>query len=423
MDTTEADTTEADTNEVTPLTIDLEGIDTRIVGFPVETGRYHQIWGLKEKVLFSSSPIQGSLGDDWGDMKSWAKAKLEIYDFATQTCETVVSGISDFKVAKDHSTLIYRVGDRLRVCLAKTNAESDDGDRPSRKSGWIDLDRVRIAVNPQQEWQQMLREIWRLQQEHFWTPNMSGVDWERVYQRYQPLLDRVSTRSEFSDLVWEMQGELGTSHAYEMGGDYREEPEYHLGFLGADFAYDATAAAYRIAHIAKGDGWVHHMSPLQQMGLNVNENDLLLAINGQRLTQDVSPHELLVHQAACPVQLTVADNTGDQRRTVTVRTLANERSLRYREWVEHNHRLVTEATGGRVGYVHIPDMGPHGYAEFHRYYFAEVHKEGLVVDVRFNGGGHVSQLILEKLARRRIAYSIPRWEQPEPYPIDSMAGP
>jgi len=414
----------ASSSSTPPLSIDFDGIERRIVGFPVPEGRYRQIWGLKDKVLFSSTPVQGSLGRSWRRSRPAADAKLEIYDFNNQSCELVVANITDFKVASDHSTLIYRAGNRLRVCLAKANQTPDEADTsPSRKSGWLDLDRVRISVQPQQEWQQMLREIWRLQQEHFWTPDLSGVDWERVYQRYRPLLDRVATRSEFSDLVWEMQGELGTSHAYEIGGDYREEPNYRLGFLGADFTYDAAAQAYRISHIAQGDSWSEQASPLQQIGLNVHPGDLLLAVAGQPLSQHRGPHELLVHQAKCQVSLTVADRDGQNRRTITVTTLEDDQSLRYREWVERNYQTVTEATDGRVGYVHIPDMGPAGYAEFHRYYFAEVHKQGLVVDVRFNRGGHVSQLILEKLARRRIGYDVSRWEQPEPYPSDSVLGP
>lgn len=427
--------TDDDPAQETPapsLTIDFEGIEHRVVGFPVTEGRYRQIWGLKNsKVLFSSVSVKGSLGGNWASTRPSADAKLEIYDFTTQTREVVATNVSNFKVARDHSTLIYRSGDRLRVCTAQAKSarnnshgnENSESRIPSRKSGWLDLNRVRISVLPQQEWRQMLQEIWRLQQEHFWTPDLSGVDWEHVYQRYSPLLERISTRSEFSDLVWEMQGELGTSHAYEMGGDYRAEPNYRLGFLGADFAYDADASAYRITHISQGDTWTDQASPLQQIGLNVQEGDLLLAVDGQRLTQQVAPHERLVHQADCLVQLTVANRDGENRRTVTVTTLMNEQRLRYREWVERNHKTVADATAGRVGYVHIPDMGPLGYAEFHRYYFAEVHKPGLVVDVRFNRGGHVSQLILEKLARRRVGYNVSRWEQPEPYPTDSIMGP
>lgn len=414
-----------------PLRIDFEGIERRVVGFPVPEGRYHQIWGLKNQVLFSSSPIKGSLGRNWSSPQPSAEAKIELYNFTTQSHDLVAKEVTDFKVGRDDKTLIYRSGDRLRVCPIKAapkNASAKGSTQPdaraaNRKTGWLDLERVRITIMPHQEWQQMFREVWRLQQEQFWTADLSGVDWAKVYDRYRPLLDRVATRSEFSDLIWEMQGELGTSHAYEIGGDYRQQPEYRLGFLGADYAYDAAMDAYRITHIVQGDTWTKQASPLEQIGLNVKVGDYLLAISGQRLNQHLAPAELLVHQADCPIQVTVANHSGETHRTLTIQTLKDERLLRYREWVERNHQAVTLATDGRVGYVHIPDMGPAGYAEFHRYYLAEVVKPGLVVDVRFNRGGHVSQLILEKLARQRIGYDVPRWEQPESYPAHAPAGP
>jgi tricorn protease len=179
-----------------------------------------------------------------------------------------------------------------------------------------------------------------------------------------------------------------------------------------------------VTHIVRGDSWNEKVdSPLNRLGVNVKEGDLLLAVGGQRVGRNRSPGELLVHQAECEVTLTFAGSNPEENRTVTVKTLADDTKARYREWVENNHRKVREATSDRVGYVHIPDMGPEGYAEFHRYYFAEVHKEGLIVDVRYNGGGHVSQLILEKLARKRIGYDISRWGKPEPYPADSLLGP
>jgi tricorn protease len=219
-----------------------------------------------------------------------------------------------------------------------------------------------------------------------------------------------------------MQGELGTSHAYEMGGDYRAAPSYPQGFLGADFEWDANAGAYQIRRVVQGTpGDAGSDSPLNAPGVNVHTGDHLLAINGRRLNQDILPQELLVNTADADVILTI--RSGEAARDVTVRTLRSEAPARYREWVETNRRTVHEATGGRIGYVHIPDMGPRGYAEFHRLYLSEVERDGLIVDVRNNGGGHVSQLIIEKLARRRVGYDVQRWGVPEPYPSHSVAGP
>jgi tricorn protease len=221
-----------------------------------------------------------------------------------------------------------------------------------------------------------------------------------------------------------MQGELGTSHAYEYGGDYRQEPDYKLGFLGVDLAYDPVAEGYSLERLVRGDSWLEGQdSPLHRLGINAQPGDLILAVAGQEVDRGTTPQSLLVHRANQEVNLTLSGPNRQDPRTVTVRTLANETPLRYRAWVEANHRYVTELSQGRIGYLHVPDMMPAGYAEFHRHFFAEAHKEALLVDVRYNGGGHVSQLLLEKLARIRLGYCIQRWGSPEPYPADSRLGP
>ncbi|MFN3684337.1 MAG: S41 family peptidase, partial [Fimbriimonadaceae bacterium] len=264
---------------------------------------------------------------------------------------------------------------------------------------------------------------WLLQREFFWTPDMSQVDWDRVWERYRPLLDRVGTRGEFSDLVWEMQGELGTSHAYEFGGDYRPEPAYGMGYLGAEFEWDGEGA-YVLRRILKGTPGVEEKfrSPLLAPGVNVAEGDRVVAVEGVRVSPERPPQAMLVNRAGADVTLTVRSADGRER-DVVVRTLRSETPLRYREWVESNRRWVHEKTGGRVGYVHIPNMGADGFAEFHRTFLTEWTKDGLIVDVRFNGGGHVSPLLLEKLNRKRIGYDVSRWGSPEPYPEGSVDGP
>ncbi|MGA2603572.1 MAG: S41 family peptidase [Verrucomicrobiia bacterium] len=409
------------------VTIDFDGIESRIVAFPVSDGRYQQIAGIRGKVLFTSLPIEGSLGgDNWPpSSEPPAKATLEAYDFDSQKSETLVSNVSCFVLSSDRKTLVYRAGHRLRVLKAGEKADENLAkEPPGKKSGWIDLSRVRVSVRPASEWRQMYREAWRLQRDNFWTEDMSKIDWQAVYSRYLPLVDRVATRGEFSDLMWEMQGELGTSHAYEFGGDHRQPPRYDVGLLGADFAYDGKAKAWRIAHIVQGDPWNERArSPLAAPAVNVHENDTLLGIGGRRIEAETHPNSLLVNQAGVEILITVGDARGQSPRTVTVKTLTSDAPARYREWVETNRRVVHERTKGRVGYVHIPNMGPLGYSEFHRYFLSEIDRDGLIVDVRFNGGGHVSELILEKLARRRIAYNQSRWSNVQPYPVDSVAGP
>jgi tricorn protease len=408
--------------------IDLEGITDRLVAFPVSDGRYGQIRGIrvkdKVKVVFSSFPVEGALNQTWRPSgPPAAKGSLQLYDFEEQEQEVLVRGITSFEVSQDARTLIYRAGDRLRVLAAGEKPKNNNG-APGRKSGWLDLDRVKVSVEPQAEWEQMYREAWRLQRDQFWTEDMSGVDWQVVYQRYWPLLQRVATRSEFSDLMWEMQGELGTSHAYEMGGDYRPQPKYQQGLLGADLRYDPETKSWRVAHIVQGDVWDEKgSSPLCRPGIDVKEGDRLIAVGGREVGPELSPAALLVNQADNEVLLSFARGDDEEPHTFTVKALSDERPARYREWVETNRQQVHQASEGRVGYIHIPDMGPKGYAEFHRSYLAEVGCEGLIVDVRFNSGGHVSALLLEKLARRRLGYDVQRWGEPEPFPWQSPTGP
>lgn len=409
-------------SEVKPIQIDRDGISDRVIAFPVPAGRYGQIRGIKGKALFTTFPVEGTLSRPNNGGLTPARGRIEMYEFDDQNHEILVESVANFAISQNGKSLVYWAGNRLRVLKAGEKPKSNGP--PSRKSGWIDLHRVRVSVAPPAEWEQMYREAWRLQRDQFWTADMSGVDWQTVYQRYLPLLKRVATRAEFSDLLWEMQGELGTSHAYEMGGDYRRSPRYYQGFLGADLDYDPETSSYRIARLLHGDIWDEDVSsPLARPGLNIKPGDQLLAINGRRLGPELSPQEALVNQAGNEVLLTLAGADGATPRTISVRTLRSETALRYREWVEHNRQQVHAATDGQVGYVHIPDMGARGYAEFHRSYLAEVAHEGLIVDVRFNGGGNVSQLILEKLARRRIGYDVQRWGEPSPYPDDSVLGP
>ncbi|MFI7054150.1 PDZ domain-containing protein [Streptosporangium canum] len=406
---------DGDDGQETEVVIDLEGIQDRVVAFPVPEGRYERIAGIKGKALYLTFPVEGSLGDDYADSSD---GTLQVYDFAHQKQETLVGDVSEFQLGRDGTTLLYQAGKRLRVIKAGETPEDDDA--PSRGSGWVDLSRVKVSIRPEAEWRQMFREAWRLQRENFWTQDMAGIDWEGVYRRYLPLVDRVTTRGEFSDLLWELLGELGTSHAYESGDAYPSRPHYRQGKLGVDWSFED--GLYRVARIVNGDRWdPEATSPLNRLGVDVRPGDTVLAVNGQPVGTSACPDERLVNQADQEVQLTV--RRGQDKRTFNVRAIGDEQPGRYRDWVEANRTHCHERSGGRVGYLHIPDMGPDGYSEFHRGFLTEYDREGLIVDVRFNGGGHVSALLLEKLSRRRLGYNFPRWSVPEPYPDESPRGP
>ena len=404
--------------------VDPDGIGQRVVEVPVPEARYEAIFALRNKLLLLSRPVEGALGHDWGAATPPSNAALECYDLVT---EVVVSG--------DGEALAYTTGSpgegrRLRVTSSTAKPDEEHDKEPSgRSNDFVDLGRARALVSPGMEWAQMVREAWRLQVEQFWTADLSGVDWQRVLDRYLPLVDRVATRAELSDVIWELQGELGTSHCYEMGGEYRRPPSWGQAHLGADIDRDVSGT-WVVTRVVPGTSWQpHEASPLLAPGARLSAGTAILAVNGQPVDPAVGPAALLTNQSGLPVELTVAGppaearSNGARPRRIVVPTLDDEMPLRYRDWVTANRRQVREATDGRAGYVHIPDMMPHGWSEFHRSYLAEVEKDALVVDARFNAGGHVSGLVLEKLARRRLGWDVPRRGAPISYPDEAPAGP
>ena len=423
----DAATAKATTETPPPMRVDLEGIAQRIAAFPVPENRFGQIAGASgRKVVWTVLPIAGAHGR--GGHKE-APGRLEVFDFATQRSETLLEKADAFMLAADHATLLVREGKKLRAIGIDRKREPDaaaNADEPSRKTGWVDLARVRVSVDPRLEWRQMLREVWRLQRDQFWVADMSGVDWDAVYQTYAPLLERVATRAELSDLIWEMQGELGTSHAYEMGGDHRKAPPLTLGALAADLRLVQADGSYEITRIVSGDAWdAQADSPLNAVGVRARVGERIVAVNGQRVSRELPPQALLVHQAGAKVELLLASGHGDETttRNVLITALADPVPAHYREWVEAKRTWVHEQSGGRIGYFHLPDMMSAGFAEFHRYFRSECDHAALIVDVRYNRGGHVSELLLEKVARKRIGYDLSRWGLPQPYPGEAVAGP
>lgn len=405
------------TPAVEPTRIDLEGIAQRISALPVPEGRYGQVRGCGDTIWFTRFPAEGTLEEDHDPYP--ARGTLVSYDLKTLEAKDQFTKVSNFTTSADGKQLLYRSGSKLRLVTTDKKPESNE-DTPGRKSGWIQAQRLRVQVDPQAEWRQMAREAWRLMREHFWDPELRGHDWEAIYQRYLPLLDRVGSRSEWSDWMWELQGELGTSHAYESGGDYAHEPHFPQGRLALDWDWDEKAKGYRVRALYRGDRWNRDHG--RSLGPQLEVEDVVTHIQGQPLQAEVAPESLLVHTARQEIALTVRRGSAKPM-TLQVRPLRSETALRYREWVEANRRRVHQLSQGQIGYLHVPNMGPAGFSEFHRGYYAEVHRPGLIVDVRYNGGGNVSGLLLEKLSRRIVGWDVPRYGEPVSYPMDAPLGP
>jgi tricorn protease len=401
--------------------VDLEGLTERVVALPVQAARYGDLRAVKNGLVWLRFPLTGVLGHDGdGEDEDDGKSVLERYDFTKRKLETLADGVDGLWVTGDGERLVVRDGHRLRVqgAASKSDASDDSGDEVR-----IDLSRVRVQVDPAAEWRQSFDEAGRLMRDHFWRTDMNGVDWAGVLERYRPLVDLVNTHDEFADLLWEVQGELGTSHAYVTPPSEGIEAERRLGLLGADLVRDGDT--WRIERILPGESSdPRARSPLRAPGVAVRQGDAIVAVDGRPVDPAVGPFPLLAGTADKPVELVIAPGGGGANRSVVVVPLLDDMPLRYHDWVADRRAHVHTTSDGRLGYVHVPDMVASGWAELHRDLRLEVRKEGLIVDVRENRGGHLSQLVVEKLARKIIGWQMTRdGNTAESYPHDAPRGP
>ncbi|KAB2972664.1 peptidase S41 [Streptomyces sp. SS1-1] len=414
------DKDETPDSEGTPATrIDLEGLADRIVPFPVEAARYGHLRAAKDGVLWLRHPVRGVLGAARAGLDDpEPKTELERYDLVRRRVEHLADDADHFEVSGDGKRVLLWTDGRLRVVPSDRRPSGDeDGD----SNVAVDLGRVRQRVDPSAEWRQMFEETGRIMRDHFWRADMNGVDWAGVLDRYRPLLDRVATHDDLVDLLWEVQGELGTSHAYVGGHGHGGGPGQ--GLLGADISRHEDGS-WRIDRILPSEtSDPEARAPLAAPGVAVRPGDAIAAVAGVPVDPVTGPGPLLVGTAGKPVELTVSPaGGGDARHTVVV-PVADEQPLRYHAWVADRRAYVHERSGGRLGYLHVPDMQAPGWAQIHRDLRVEVAREGLVVDVRENGGGHTSQLVVEKLARRIVGWELPRGMRPYSYPLDAPRGP
>ncbi len=403
--------------------IELDNIFQRVVEIPADTQEYRAVIATSKGLLLAHAPIPGTK-QGGGLISTGPSLSLDHFDFAARKQKTLARQVNRFTLSPSREHMLLEQNGQL--LLKKTldfSAEQKVEGPPSEASGLIDTQRFQISLHPANEWQQIFHETWRLMKLYFWEKNIGGVDWEKMRRRYHAVFPRIATRSELSDLMWELIGEVRVGHAYVGGGDLRFAPPYRLTSLGAEVKWDARAAGYRISKILRGSPFcAGEQSPLALGDVQLSEGDVILAVNRQAVSEKKALEAMLTLPAGLEVELTVKRKNQKAETRVSVKTLENDRNLRYRHWVEENRRQVHTLSKGKLGYVHIPDMGPDGYTEFFEQYAQEFDYDGLIVDVRYNGGGHVSQLILSKLAQKRVGMDLTRWMGHQPYPGDAPAG-
>lgn len=410
-----------DAEDVAVTRIDLDGLADRIVPFPVEAARYSTLRAAKDGLLWLRHPVRGVLGatratpDDPGP-----RTELERFDLVQQRVEELSSDATSYSVSGDGKRVLLYTDGTLKVVPSDRRASRDED---SDTNITVDLSRVRRSIDPAAEWRQMYDEAGRLMRDNFWRADLGGVDWDDVLDRYRPVLSRVATHDDLIDLLWEVHGELGTSHAYVTPRGWYGDRSTRQGLLGADISR-AADGAWRIDRILPSEtSDPHAHSPLAAPGVAVRAGDAILAVDGRPVDPVAGPGPLLVGAAGKPVELTISPAGGGDPRHAVVVPLADEEPLRYHAWVAGRRAYVHERSGGRLGYLHVPDMQAPGWAQIHRDLRVEVACEGLVVDVRENRGGHTSQLVVEKLARRIVGWDLPRGRQPFSYPLDAPRGP
>ncbi|HEY0554273.1 MAG TPA: S41 family peptidase [Thermoanaerobaculia bacterium] len=384
--------------------IDFDGLASRVVRVPVPFDDYGSLSAADGRLIFVKQPPNG-----FGEPAS--KPALQIFTFKDRKVVTLADSVGGYALSTDGNKVLVAQDGQFNIYDA--TAAGKDSKKTIDTSGMM-VDRV-----PAEEWAEVFREAWRRYRDYFYVPTMNGYDWEALRRQYEPLLAYAGHRSDVNYIIGEMIAELNNSHAYVVGGDYKAPPRPKVALPGARFELDRKAGRYRIARIFAGQNEEDlYRSPLTEIGVDVHPGDYVLAIDGEDLAATDNPYRLLRHKADHPVRMTVNSRpTLDGAREVTFRPIDTEEHLLYLDWVTANREKVAEMSGGRIGYIHIPDMGEDGMREFVKWYFGQIRKEGLIVDVRYNGGGFISPMLLERLARHPLGLDYGRTNaDPQPYP-------
>ncbi len=390
---------------VGPVKIDFDGLGQRVARVPVPADNYGKLVAVKGHLIYSRA------GAFYYGRPGEAEASVHIFSLEDREAKLLAEDVTSHAVSADGTQLLAQQKEVFKLFAAK--AGSTEPAKTVSTAG-LQVDRV-----PAEEWTQIFDEVWRRYRDFFYVENMHGYDWKALGDRYRPLLRHVAHRSDLNYVIGEMIAELNVGHAYIAGGDFEMPKRPQVALAGARFALDREAGRYRVTKILVGQNEEElYRSPLTEIGVDVRVGDYLLAIDGVEVGPTDNPFRMLEHIAGRGVELTVNTKPSfDGARKATYLPITSETDLLYLEMVETNRGRVERATDGRVGYLHIPDMGANGIREFIKSYYPQIRKEGLIVDVRNNGGGNVSQMLIERLRRQLLGTRFSRTgDTPGTYP-------
>ena len=399
--------------------IDAENISQRILALPIPPRDYGRLLAGKAGTIFLvESPARP--GPE-------PQNTLWRFDLASRKPEKLMEGLNDFAVSFDGKKMLYSKGRRENrkwfISSATAPARAEGGPAAGKPETPLALAKMEVRVDPRAEWKQEYNEVWRIERDFFYDPNLHGLDLPATKKRYEPYLENVGSRYDFSYLLAEMLGELTVGHMYIRTPPEPPQEQGKVGLLGAD--YTVESGRYRFAKIYQGENWNPQLrAPLTQPGVNVQEGDYLLAVNGRELRGTDEIFELFEGSADKATVLKVGPSAdGKSARNVTVVPIENEASLRNRAWIEGNLHKVDKLSGGRLAYVYLPDTGFGGYTSFNRYFFAQIGREGAVIDERFNGGGAAADYVIDYLRRPLQNYWMTREGQDFTTPVGAIFGP
>ncbi|MET8480999.1 S41 family peptidase [Streptomyces clavifer] len=409
------------TVEGTTVTVEFEGLESRVTPFPVSASKYSALQPVSGGgLVWLRWPISGALGETFANPADMSgRPTLEHFNIAKARRTELVDHLDWFAVSGDRTRLVVMDDGELRAVPSNEPGDNDS-------TVYLDLRRILHDVDPAAEWRQAYGEAGRIIRSYFWEPDMCGIDWDAVLDQYRPLVERVASPDEFADLLREVVGELGTSHAYVSPARRNEGPPHYqraIGLLGANLV--CRDGDWTVRRILPGDSSDSKArSPLA--GTGIREGAVLTHVDGRPVDPVTGPYPLLTAAGGTTVELTfrpAGGECGGRSRRIAIVPLVDERPLRYQDWVAKRREVVRDLSGGRCGYLHIPDMGGSGWAQFNRDLRLEVSRPALIVDVRGNAGGHISELVVEKLTRTILGWDLTRNAQPVSYASNAPRGP
>jgi len=393
-----------DEDKDTATRIDLDGLASRVLACEgVAAGNYFRLTACADGFLMLDKKEPEFSKYQNVDDGTGGSLDLLKYNPADKEAKPVLTGIANYHLSADGKQLVYRAGHKYGMVTVAKGGEVGDGD--------IDVGAIKLKVDRRQEFPEIFAEAWRIQRDWFYDPDMHGVDWQAMHDKYAPFVAGCGTRGDLNYLIGEMISELNIGHTYVFGGDFPDgAPRVGVGTLGVAFAAEEGADYYRISEILPGVSWdERYRSPLADPGVPVRVGDYLIAIDDVPVKVGRNVYAQLVGKAGKMVRVTT--NTKPSTKgaiTTRVRTLRREMGLRYRDWVDGNLAHVDETSHGAVGYIHLPNMGENGLVEFGRSWYPQTGKQAMIIDDRYNGGGFVGDMIIDRLERVLWAISKPR---------------